>query len=190
MGFYYDMASCVGCRTCQIACKDKNNLEPGVIFRRVRSFETGDYPQPGYYHYSSACNHCENPKCVRTCPTKAMYIATDLTVQHDLSLCVRCRYCINNCPYGVPQFMEMSRHVGKCDACADLRHEGLNPVCVDACMLRCIEWGPLDELRARHCKEKPVSQIAILPSQDITTPSVLINPKPAAINTDFEEYEV
>ena len=68
-GFYFDMTACIGCRTCQVACKDKNDLEMGVIFRRLSDFEVGEYPAVQTYHYSGSCNHCEKPECVAACPT-------------------------------------------------------------------------------------------------------------------------
>ena len=61
LGFYYDMSLCIGCRTCQIACKDKNNLEVGTLYRQVRNYEVGDAVGSGSYFYASTCNHCENP---------------------------------------------------------------------------------------------------------------------------------
>ncbi len=69
LGFYYDMTACIACKTCQIACKDKNNLEVGVLFRRLYTFEGGRFPNPWIYHISVSCNHCEDPRCVANCPT-------------------------------------------------------------------------------------------------------------------------
>lgn len=189
-GFYFDMASCIGCRTCQVACKDKNNLKVGTLYRQVRSFESGKFPKPGFYHYSYTCNHCSNPKCVEACPTGAMYIAEDKTVQHDDSKCIGCKYCTWACPYGIPQYIPDLDKVGKCDMCKDLTDKGENPVCVDACPMRCIEWGDLDELRAKHKDQRLVSDIAILPSSKITTPSLLINPKLAAYEPNCKQKEV
>ncbi|MDF2789838.1 MAG: dmsB [Neobacillus sp.] len=189
LGFYFDMEKCIGCRTCQIACKDKNNLDVGVIFRRVRTFETGTYPEGRSYHYSSTCNHCTDAKCVKGCPTGAMYYAEDGTVQHDDEKCIGCKYCVWNCPYGVPQFNERTSTVWKCNSCIDLRDKGENPACVDACLMRCIEFGNLDELKAKHGMDL-VKDLPILPSSSITKPSVLINPKNSASNTNFKEKEV
>ena len=73
LGFYFDSTLCIGCRTCQVACKDKNGLPAGISYRVVRSFETGDYPRPGFYHYSGACNHCFSPACVASCPVGAIH---------------------------------------------------------------------------------------------------------------------
>ena len=67
-GFYFDQTVCAGCHTCQIACKDKNRLDVGTLYRKVRTFETGEYPNPGIYHLATTCNHCDNPACVAACP--------------------------------------------------------------------------------------------------------------------------
>ncbi|TWH57190.1 4Fe-4S dicluster protein [Desulfitobacterium sp. LBE] len=101
-GFYFDMTSCIGCRTCQVSCKDKNDLNVGTLFRQVKAFETGSYPKPGIFHYSGTCNHCENPKCVEGCPTQALHKLENGIVDHDKAKCIGCRYCTWNCPYGSP----------------------------------------------------------------------------------------
>lgn len=189
-GFYFNMVRCIGCKTCQIACKDRNDQKIGVNFRLVKTFEIGVYPSPGIYHYSGACNHCADPKCVVGCPTGAMHIAEDGTVQHDKDKCIGCRYCIWNCPYGAPQFIPELGKVGKCDSCKDLRDKGENPVCVDACVMRALEWGDLDELKRKHAGEELVNDLPILPSSSITKPSLLINPKTSAKQKDYQEKAV
>lgn len=189
LGFYFDMEACIGCRTCQIACKDKNNLDVGVLFRRVRSFETGVYPQPNAFNYSGACNHCSEAKCVKGCPTGAMYHAEDGTVQHDNDKCIGCRYCIWNCPYGAPQYIEEKGVVMKCDSCKDLRDAGQNPACVDACLMRCLDFGEIDKLKAKYGPDL-VKELPILPSSAITNPNVLIKPKDCALQRGCKEKEV
>ena len=100
-GFYFNQQMCIGCRTCQVACKDKNDLEVGYLFRRVESFEVGEFPAPATFHYSGACNHCHTPACVEVCPAGATYInEEDGTVQHDDEACIGCGYCVKACPYG------------------------------------------------------------------------------------------
>ncbi|WP_019850294.1 4Fe-4S dicluster domain-containing protein [Desulfitobacterium sp. PCE1] len=188
-GFYFDMEACIGCRTCQIACKDKNNNDIGVLYRRVKNFETGVYPQPDAFNYSSSCNHCAEAKCVKGCPTGAMHYAEDGTVQHDKDKCIGCKYCIWNCPYGAPQFIEESGIVGKCDSCKGLRDSGENPACVDACIMRCLEFGDLDELKAKY-GDRFVQELPILPSAKLTNPSVLIKPKDCALDSNSREKEV
>ena len=178
--FYFDMTACIGCRTCQIACKDKNGLEVGTTFRHVDSYESGDYPLPTLYHYSSSCNHCANPACVAACPTGAMYIDADGTVQHDDALCIGCQTCGAACPYSVPQYVADLEVVHKCDMCRELTDNGEQPACVAACQTRCLQWGDYDELLAAH--PDAVADIAILPDSSTTDPSVLITPKAFAVH--------
>jgi anaerobic dimethyl sulfoxide reductase subunit B (iron-sulfur subunit) len=187
-GFFFDMTACIGCRTCQIACKDKNDLKVGIIFRQARTFETGAYPNPGVYHYSGTCNHCANPKCVEGCPTGAMHVDTDGTVQHDKAKCIGCRYCTWACPYGVPKFIKEIGKVSKCDACKEQRDKGENPVCVDACPMRALEWGDTEELKMKH--GDTVKDLPILANSAITNPSVVIKPKALAQQKDFRYKEV
>lgn len=102
-GFYFNQQMCIGCRTCQVACKDKNDLEVGYLFRRVESFEVGEFPAPATFHYSGACNHCHTPACVEVCPAGATYInEEDGTVQHDDEACIGCGYCVKACPLWTP----------------------------------------------------------------------------------------
>lgn len=188
LGFYFDGESCIGCRTCQIACKDKNDLPIGILYRKVESFETGAFPTPGYFHHAYTCNHCMNPACVEVCPSGAMAIAEDGTVQHDDEVCIGCKSCANACPYGIPQYIEEKEIVGKCDACADRRANGLNPACVDACSMRVLEWGVLDELKRKH--SDAVSDLPILPDSSQTGPSTIISPRAAALEAEYRQKRV
>lgn len=179
-GFYFNSRRCAGCRTCQVACKDKNRLDAGTFFRRVTSYQTGTYPNAMLYHYAATCNHCENPACVAVCPNAAMYIdEEDGTVQHDDEKCIGCQYCVKACPYGVPQYLESLQKTHKCDACIQLRAAGEQPACVAACPMRALEFGDIEELRAAH--PDAVNQIAVLPDASQTNPSVAIEAKPAAL---------
>lgn len=183
------MTACMGCKACQIACKDKNDLKVGELFRKVHEFELGTYPNTGGYYLSMGCNHCAEAKCVKGCPTGALHYAEDGTVQHNKNKCIGCQYCVWNCPYGVPQFIKEQGIIAKCDACKDLRDKGGNPVCVDSCPMRCLEFGDLDELAARH-GTTIVQDLPVLPSSSITTPSLLIKPKNSALNPDFNKKEI
>lgn len=182
-GFYFNQDACVGCRTCQVACKDKNDLEIGTIYRKVDSFETGEFPTSMLYHLTHSCNHCESPACVANCPTGAMFIdEEDGTVQHDDEVCIGCETCAKSCPYEVPQIRPELGIVGKCDACLSLRKNGEENACVSSCPMRALEFGDIDELRAKH--GSAVNQIAVLP-EPTTNPSVAIDAKPAALEEDW-----
>lgn len=189
LGFYFDMEKCAGCRTCLVACKDRNDLPIGILYRRVRTFETGSYPNAALYHYSSACNHCESPACVANCPTAAMSCADDGTVQHDDGLCIGCETCVKSCPYGVPVLLGDKGVTGKCDACKALRDQGMNPACVDACTMRCLDFGEVEELKAKYGADL-VSDLPVLPSSSETRPSILVHAKPCAMEESFVEQPV
>ncbi len=190
LGFYFNANDCIGCRTCQVACKERNGLDVGYFFREVRSFETGVYPDPHMFHYSGSCNHCENAKCVSGCPTGALHYGDDGTVQHDETSCIGCKYCVWNCPYGQPQYMEKTGTIRKCDSCKPLRGAGENPVCVDSCIMRCLKFGDLEELKKEYGSD-PVREIPILPKAEGFTPSLLIKPKAACtLDPNFTEVEI
>lgn len=189
LGFYVNVQRCIGCKTCQVACKDRHNLQTaGPRTRRVETFECGAYPDVAMFHVSVSCNHCEKPACVAGCPTGALFKSDDGTVQHIDDRCVVCRNCMIVCPYGAPQLDEAENMIVKCDACKALREDGRNPVCVDACPMRAIEFGDMDELRAKH--GDAASELPVLPGAGITGPNLLLDPTPGALRDDFNRVEL
>ena len=101
LGFVIEQERCMGCKACQAACKDKNDLEVGQLWRRVTEVSGGGYFEDGnairqhvYAFWTSmSCNHCENPRCVQNCPTGAMHKrAEDGVVVVDQDKCIGCRY--------------------------------------------------------------------------------------------------
>ena len=143
-------------------------------------------PDVSLFHLALSCNHCDEPACVAGCPTAALHKADDGTVQYDADRCVVCRNCMTVCPYGAPQHDEDANLIAKCDACKALRDAGRNPVCVDACPMRAIEFGELDELRAAHGGDL-TSELPVLPSADVTHPNLLLRPSAGALREDFRE---
>ena len=187
LGFYFDQTRCIGCRTCQISCKDRNDLTVGVLYRRVASFDTGEGPTFGTYNYASTCNHCFTPACVANCPTGSMHKdLDDGTVQRNALLCIGCDACIIACPYSVPVMLEDKGIVGKCDSCKPFRDDGQNPVCVDACVMRALDFGDLADLEGKYGSGL-VNELPILPSAQTTEPSVRIKPRSFALNPTFKE---
>lgn len=185
LGFFFDMTKCIGCRACQVACKDKNRLEAGTVFRNAHTYSVGNFPSVKGYSYSGTCYHCASPACVANCPTGAMYIGDDGTVQHDNEECIGCGTCVNSCPYGNPKLIPGTDLAGKCDSCKVIRDAGGNPTCVDACPMRALDFGDLDELEAKY--GAGTSDIAILPDSSTTQPSLIIKTKEAALGKEFKE---
>jgi anaerobic dimethyl sulfoxide reductase subunit B len=187
LGFYINQQICSGCKGCTVACKDKNDLEVGINFRRVYHYEEGSYVQNGdaivpkvkSYYYSIACNHCKNPRCEPNCPVGAIEKrAEDGVVVIHPDICVGTRFCVKACPYEAPQFNPNTFKSTKCDFCIDLLAKGEDPVCVSSCRMRAIEYGPIDELRRKYGK---VNEIIGMPSGKLTTPSLVINPHKDAV---------
>ena len=187
VGFYLDMTRCIGCRACQVACKDKNRLEVGTLYREVHSYTVGTFPEVDGYSYSFGCNHCEEPICLKNCPTGAIYRAPDGTVVQDQSKCIGCRMCVMSCPYGQPKYFPAEGVSGKCDGCYGLREAGGEPACVAGCPNRALKFGEMDELRAEFGPDLNEGSIAVLPSPDETHPNILIKAKDCAQDAGYRE---
>ncbi len=193
--FYYDSDACSGCKTCQIACKDKNDLGQGINWRRVYEVTGGGWIKEGHawrsdiiaYYISMACNHCEDPVCMHACPAKAISKGEDGIVTIDPDRCMGCKYCSWMCPYSALQYDEEKGVMTKCDMCLDYVSEGKNPSCVDACPARALDFGEYEDL-ARKYGETP--HLHPLPDQRMTGPSMLITPHKSALKKGNKTAEI
>lgn len=197
MAFYFDARACTACKACQAACMDRANLAEEARWRRVVQYGGGSWVPVGNlmvpnhvfnYALSISCMHCENPICVTVCPSTALYKrAEDGIVLVDPNKCIGCRYCEWACPYGAPQFDQVTGVMSKCDFCQDLLASGQNPACVDACVMRCLDYGDLSELRAKY---GDFNEIAPLPKSDLTGPSFVVTPHKNAEVSGFETGKI
>lgn len=99
-GMVIDLAKCVGCDSCTVACKAENRTPPGISYNVVLEQETGTYPNVRIEAVPRPCMQCENPACVSVCPVQATYRGEDGIVVIDADRCIGCKYCIAACPYG------------------------------------------------------------------------------------------
>jgi molybdopterin-containing oxidoreductase family iron-sulfur binding subunit len=99
-----DLAKCIGCMACTVACKAENGLPPGVVYRPVLEEEIGKYPNVSRRFTPRPCMQCAEPPCVPVCPVNATYKRPDGIIEVNYDQCIGCRYCIPACPYGARYF--------------------------------------------------------------------------------------
>ena len=134
-----DLNRCVGCLACMVACKAVNNVPIGSYWNKVlrigpslKAGATSAHDVEMYY-LPVQCQHCENPECVKVCPTGASHKLEDGTVQIDKSKCIGCQFCAMACPYGVRYLNEEEGVVEKYTLCQQRTAQGELPQCVSQC---------------------------------------------------------
>ncbi len=146
-----DITRCIGCRSCQVACKEWHSLpatyeemrgeytNPQNLDSKCYTFidflDQGKEYAPVWYFVKHQCFHCIDPACVSACPVGALKKLKDGAVVYDQWRCIGCRYCIIACPFQIPKYEWDTTNpwVRKCDFCADRIEMGLKPMCVTAC---------------------------------------------------------
>ena len=202
LAFFFDASACVGCKTCQTACKDRNNLPVGILWRRVYEIVGGNWKarDAGWdqdifsYNISLACSHCENPVCVEVCPTRALVKREDGIVLIDAERCIGCQYCSWACPYDALQYNAEGGTMTKCTFCVEEIDAGRPPSCVAACPMRALDYGDKQALIDKYNLQGG-GMIYPLPEDSYTKPSLLVrvhrdvsraNDEPAQINNREE----
>ena len=147
-----DLNRCVGCLGCTVACKTANEVPIGNYWNKVvrigphpKKDGSGQFPDVEMYFLPLGCQHCENPECVKVCPTGASHKREDGTIQIDKEKCIGCQFCVMACPYGVRYLNEDERVVEKCTLCEQKIAQGELPQCVMQCSGRARYFGDLDE---------------------------------------------
>ncbi len=140
-GFLLDLARCVGCGACVLACRMENQLPGAISWRRILPLNPARSPIGPTYHLSLACHHCEAPPCADACPTGALEKRPDGVVLLHAQRCIGCRFCEMACPFGAPAYDAVAGVMTKCHLCAPRLKEGLEPACVAACPTRALRFA-------------------------------------------------
>lgn len=129
--FLFNPDLCLGCRSCETACRNEFGLQGGERWRRVVEVEPGE-DSPGHF-LSLSCNHCENPECIRVCKEGTYRKRKDGIVIHDPRHCGGCGDCIKACPFASPKYSSYTGRVDKCNLCYHRLDHGQPAACVEAC---------------------------------------------------------
>ena len=130
-----DLQRCIGCYSCNIACKQENGVAPGVNRNEIFTVGPfGEYPDVKAYFLPRPCMHCENAACVNACPTGAAQQRGDGIVITDPDKCILCQYCVWACPYGAHAYNEQAKRIEVCNLCIQRVDNGEKPACVHHCM--------------------------------------------------------
>jgi formate dehydrogenase iron-sulfur subunit len=172
MGFFTDTSVCIGCKACEVACKEWNAVpEDGLLLTGMSYDNTAELSATTWRHVefieqtvpvdaggddevrwlmaSNVCKHCTESACLDVCPTGALMRSEFGTVVVQDDICNGCGYCVSACPFGVIGRSEIDGGAHKCTLCYDRIGDGLTPACAKACPTESIQFGPLDELRER-----------------------------------------
>ena len=176
-GILFDMEKCIACRSCQVACKQWNELpaEKTTFFAAKGGYQNPaglspkTYSLVKFYEHEKEnrvkwlfrvhrCMHCVDPACVKACPVepvKAMTHVKELGIVYvNRDLCIGCGACNEYCPWNIPQIDDNTEKSTKCTFCIDRVTNGLGPSCSDACPTGAITYGDHDKILEMAHKAK------------------------------------
>ena len=170
-GFFTDTTVCIGCKACEVACKQWNQLPADGDFFSGRSYDNTIHLEATTWRHvafverskslsgqttarpfswllmSDVCKHCRRAGCLEACPTGAIVRTEFDSVYVQPDVCNGCGYCVVACPFGVINRREDDGRAWKCTLCYDRQKEGLEPACAKTCPTDSILFGPVEELR-------------------------------------------
>jgi Fe-S-cluster-containing dehydrogenase component len=165
---FVDLEYCIGCRTCEIACKQENNIPIGIKWINVVIVGpqmVGDKLRMDFV--PMRCKHCAKAPCIDACPEKAITKRSDGIVLINPEMCSGCMLCAEACPFGAIQLNTKTHVAEKCTLCVHRVDAGLEPACVQTCPTKCIYFGDINELisiRQTKSAKRMVENLVSLPN--------------------------
>jgi formate dehydrogenase iron-sulfur subunit len=165
-GVLVDLTRCIGCRGCQVACKQWNerSVKKTVLngnftnppelnsecYTNIKYVEQEQNGLPVWSFIKNQCLHCKNPACASVCPVEALKKTEAGPVTYNFERCIGCRYCMLACPFYVPKYEweKAVPWVRKCTFCSDRVANGLVPACIKVCPTQTMYYSDYDEVRA------------------------------------------
>ncbi|HTP51968.1 MAG TPA: formate dehydrogenase subunit beta [Anaeromyxobacteraceae bacterium] len=179
-----DLSRCIGCKACQSACMEWNNLRDVVgtfegsytnppdlddqSWTVMKFNETEVNGQFAWLIFKDGCLHCTEPGCLKACPSPGAIVQyQNGIVDFQQDHCIGCGYCIAGCPFNIPRLRKEDSRVYKCTLCSDRVAVGLEPACIKSCPTQALSFGSRPEmlLQAEHrltdLQERGFSQAAV-----------------------------
>ncbi|MCB1523826.1 MAG: formate dehydrogenase subunit beta [Rhodoblastus sp.] len=161
-----DVSKCIGCKACQSACQEWNDLREDIGYTdgtynnphdltpaslTVMRFTEWDNPETGNLEWlirKDGCMHCEDPGCLKACPAPGAIVQySNGIVDFDHAKCIGCGYCVKGCPFNIPRVSKVDNKAYKCTLCSDRVAVGQGPACQKACPTQAIVFGPKDDMK-------------------------------------------
>ncbi len=146
VGMLVDMSTCAACEACTLVCKDIYCTTKSVFRSKIKTVESGEYPDVIKAFNKKACMHCADAQCVASCPTKACHKNDDDLTVIDERTCIQCNYCVANCPFQTITYDRSKSIMEKCSLCDTRIEKGLEPFCSAVCTTKAIQYGNRAEM--------------------------------------------
>ena len=171
-----DVAKCIGCQACTVACIHENRVPEDSFRTFVTTWEVAEGAQVSSVMLPRLCNHCDQPPCVPVCPVGATFKAADGEVLIDADACVGCGYCVQACPYDARFINTETRTADKCTFCAHRLAAGLLPACVETCVGGARIFGDLADPKSTVSKllKERAKDVRVLKPEEKTAPNVYL----------------
>lgn len=169
-----DVAKCIGCQACTVACIHENRVPENTFRTFVTTWEVAEGDRVSTAVLPRLCNHCDAPPCVPVCPVGATFKAAGGEVLVDADRCVGCGYCVQACPYDARFINAETRTADKCTFCAHRVAAGLLPACVETCVGGARIFGDLADPKSTVSKllKERAKDVRVLKPEEKTAPNV------------------